>query len=57
MNYAPPEPQAIILNKLQIFTDYYAANIDKDCDRDKALITTTCLNKHLDKILPVMQEK
>ena len=36
--------------------DYYSAFLDKDCERDKATLTVTCLNKHLENILPVLKE-
>lgn len=43
-------------NKIAEITDFYASDIDKDCDRDKVVVTLTCLNKHLEYILPVLQE-
>lgn len=39
----------------QIF-DFYGAYIEKEIDRDLAIISIYCLNKHLDKILPLVEE-
>ncbi len=42
--------------KIADIIDYYGAEIDQDCERDKVTITLTVLNKHLDKVLPVLYE-
>lgn len=36
--------------------DYYSAEIEKDTDRDKINISISCLNRHLEKILPLLRE-
>ena len=36
--------------------DFYSVYIDKDCERDKVSITISCLNKHLEKVMPVVQD-
>ena len=36
--------------------DYYSAFLDNDCGRDNATLNVTCLNKHLENILPVIRE-
>lgn len=36
--------------------DFYGAYIEKEIDRDFAIISIYCLNKYLDKILPLVEE-
>jgi len=36
--------------------DFYGAHIEKEIDRDFASVSVYCLNKYLDKILPLLKE-
>lgn len=42
--------------KIADMLDYYSVFVDKNCDRDKSVIEITCLNKHLENILPVLKD-